>query len=71
MKYREAVIALFAIGLTLFSITGIAASGTDMSGAMAHAQSVGFDALAHHMFGDNACTAADAALLPARADLPQ
>lgn len=60
MKYREALFALFAIALALFSITGIAASGSNLSGAAAQAQSAGFDALARRMFGDNECTAADA-----------
>lgn len=56
MKYRDAFNALFAIALALFSLAGIAASGQAEYGSAAlHAEAVGFDALAHQMFGGDAC----------------
>ena len=58
MKYRDALFAIFAIALTLFSLTGIAAGGQDLYGAAARAQSDGFDALAHQVFGVHVCSVA-------------
>ena len=57
MRHREFLFGLFALVLSTAAASGIAAAGDEgYIGLAAQAQTSGFDALAHRVFGGNACT---------------
>lgn len=58
MRYQNGIMPLIALALAMLTVTGIAY--TEQYPQAAHAESVGFDALAHDLFASDDAIPAEA-----------
>ena len=59
MRYQKVILTVVTFAMALITLTGTAY--TDQFPQAAHAESIGFDALAHNLFGSDQLAAADEA----------
>jgi hypothetical protein len=63
MRYQKAILAIVTLGMAVITMTGTAY--TDHFPQATQAESIGFDALAHDLFGSTMLASADDALTEA------
>jgi hypothetical protein len=64
MRYQKAIMMIVTVAMAMLTLTGTALS--DQFPQAASAESVGFDALAHHLFGTSLQASADDELAEAQ-----